>query len=223
MASSRTHQRWADILMKANVIDELQLRVANAKVGKWGGRLPRVLAELGFADEDAVTELLAKAQGLQVMHLGNIVKDPTAMRALGVNFCEEHAVFPVSLKDRVLTLAMADPNELQITDEAASRARARVFVVMASESQIRTAIARHFHGQALAPPPKARQSMPELPEAEAAAALAPAGSAAAKPERVLNFTAEELQRLKAARDNQEKVASILRALQELLAEKGYVK
>ena len=55
-------ERLANILIKANLIDELQLRSAMAKIGNWGGRLPRVLSELGFAEEDAMTEAIPKAR-----------------------------------------------------------------------------------------------------------------------------------------------------------------
>jgi hypothetical protein len=209
MTTQRTLQRWSEVLMKAGLVDELQIRSATAKVGKWGGRLPRVLAEMGAADEDQMTEVLAKSLGVQMVHLGGVQKDPNALKALGAPFCEEHLVFPVSLRDRKLTLAMADPTEMQVTDEAASRARARVYVVMASESQIRVAIARHFHNQELQLPPVRRPTLDPAPDEPSARETSP-----------VTLSPEELHRLRAAYENQAKVSSILRAVTELLIEKG---
>lgn len=226
MPNPRTTQRFAQELIKARLIDELQLRSAAAHCEQWGMNLPRAIAELGFADEDAMLDVLAKSLRLPATHLGHVLKDNTALRALGVEFAEQHAVFPVSLKDRVLTLAMADPTDLAVVDEAGSLARARVNVVMAAESEIRSAIAKHFRGQE----PEPRRKTSSVRQAPAAAAEEekleldvrappPPGRAADAP----GFSPDEVQRLQAVVQNQEKVGHILRTIEELLAEKGYRK
>ena len=227
MPNPRTMQRFAEVLIKTRLIDEMQLKSAAAHVERWGVSLPRAVAELGFADEDAVLDALARSLRVPAMHLGNVLKDNTALRALGVDFCEQHAVFPVSLKDRALTLAMADPTDLAVVDEASSMARARVNVVMAAESEIRAAIAKNFRGQELpqrrktsnvrpaAPPP----GSPPEEKLEFDLKGPPRPGAAPAPQA---FTPEETQRLEAVLQNQGKVGHILRTIQELLAEKGYV-
>lgn len=224
MPNPRTTQRFAEVLLKTRLIDEMQLKSAAAHVERWGVSLPRAVAELGFADEDAILDALARSLRVPAMHLGNVLKDNTALRSLGVDFCEQHAVFPVSLKDRALTLAMADPTDLAVVDEASSMARARVNVVMAAESEIRAAISKNFRGQEL---PQRRKTSNVRPAAP------PPGSppeeklefelrGPSRPGAPQRFSPEEVQRLEAVLQNQGKVGHILRTLQELLAEKGYV-
>lgn len=226
MPNPRTTARFAEVLMKARLIDELQLKSAAAHMERWGSTLPRAIAELGFAEEDAVLDLLAKSLRLPAMHLGNVLKDNAALRSLGVDWCEKYMAFPVSLKDRVLTLALADPTELGVIDEAGSRAHARVTAVMASESEIRSAIAKHFRGQdvpqrkktssvrQVAPPP----GQPPEEKLEFDLQGLPRPGAVPPPTA---FTPEEAQRLDAVLQNQEKVGHILRTVQDLLAAKGY--
>lgn len=226
MANARTTQRFAEALIKARLIDELQLKSAMAHAEQWGVRLPRAISELGFADDDAMLDALAKSLRVPATHLGNVLKDNGALRALGPEFCDRNAVFPIALKDRTLKLAMADPTDLAVVDEASSMARARVTVVMASEAEIHAAIAKHFRGQEV---PQRRKTSnvrpaPRPPGAEPEEKLEfelrgppRPGAAAAQ-----SFSPEEVQRLQAVAQNQEKVGHILRTIQELLAEKGFV-
>lgn len=231
MTSRKDTERLANILLKASVIDDLQLRSAMARMGNFGGRLPRILAELGFADESEITAAIGKAIGHPVTHLGTVLKDTHALAKLDVKFCDEHVVFPVSLKERVMSVAMVDPSELDVVDAVKVRSGVRVQPLLASETEIRHAIMRHYRGQEpkvvsnrarkavtrdvstnedikfevdMAPPPRPRSPTQE-------ALRKSAGTA---------FTQEELVKLEAARVNQSKTATILKAVQELLAEKG---
>lgn len=211
MATSRTMQRFSEVLLKAGLVDDLQLKSALAHCEQWGKRLPKALAELGFADEDEVVEALAQSLRTPTLHLGNLLKDNGALKALGAEFCEKNGVFPVSLKDRQLTLAMADPTELQVIDSAGAKAHARVMVVMAAETEIQIAIARHYYGKELAPP---RRTAPRKADRQRS------GISGEMPVLKPQFTPEEIARIEAAAANQQKVGAILRAVQELLAEKG---
>jgi type IV pilus assembly protein PilB len=218
MANARSLARYTDLLVRAGMLDELQLKAVTSHVTKWGGAVTQAIAHLGIADEDAAVETLARGLRLPVMHLGNLLKDNAALRALGVDFCDEHCVFPVSLKDRVLTLAVPDPGDVKAIDEAGQKARARVSVAMASVSEIRAAISRHYRGQEVSLPQ--RRAMREEPADDPVLSQR---EAMLEPQADDGFGAAELQRLEAARLNQQKVATILRAVQQLLEDKGLLR
>ncbi len=231
MTSRKDSERLAAIFLKAKLIDDLQLRSSMARLANFGGRLPRMLSEMGFCDEDELTAAIGKSGGFPVTMLGHVLKDTHAMAKLDVKFCEEHCVFPVTLKDRVLALAMVDPLELDVIDAVKVRAGVRVQPLLSSETGIRNAILKHYKGQEprvvsnrarkavtrevstnedikfevdMAPPPK-----PRTPTVEALRKSAGVG-----------FTKEELAKLESARVNQSKTATILKAVEELLTEKG---
>lgn len=257
MANARSLSRLKDILLKAHLVDELQLRSAMARMDQWGGRLPAVLVELGFVDEEQLVETIGKSLKMPVTHLGTVVKDPAALARVDVKLCEENAVFPVLLKDRSLTLAMADPTELGVIDLVAARANARVIPALAAESEIAAAIARHYKGLHVEPKSYSmrKRVTHELPASDGGnlpesvfqldTRPPPKPGQQATPESFLTrppsantmldeilgddpteagngFTEEELVRLDACRLNQEKAATIIRALTELLTEKGYM-
>ncbi len=230
MTSRKDTERLASIIMAANLIDELQLRSAMAKLGNWGGRLPRVLSEMGFADENEITAAIAKALRHPVTHLGNVKKDQAALNKIDVKFCEEHAVFPVSFKDRVMSLAMVDPSELDVIDTVQARIGVRVQPLLSSETEIRHAILRHYHGQEpRVVSNRARKAVtrdvPEDGDITMDNSMPPPVARSDTRDSLrkasgIAFTQQELVRINAARANQAKTATILRAVKELLEEKG---
>src|SRR5688572_8310304 len=141
-----TRDRLSELLLKTGLIDDMQLRSALSRQDQWGGRLTKILPDMGLADEDELTEKLAQALRVPVMHLGTASKDTGALSRIDVRFAEERGVFPVQLKDngKTLVVAMANPSDLDLIDEIGRRGRARVVVSMASETEIFNAIQRHY-------------------------------------------------------------------------------
>jgi hypothetical protein len=267
MAAPRN--RIGEILVKARVIDEMQLRSALAQHDQWGGRLSRIIADMGLAAEDTITDAIAQELGMQRVQLGT-ARDLGALAKLDVGFAEQKSVFPVSLRDngKTLVLAMADPTDLQTIDQVAARSRTRVIPMVAGDREIQHAILRHYRNQEpvvthSAHSAPGRSSSPEdenefkivdmsgktvmkaltdiasntarenaTPQAAAAAPARPGGGASAAdlldeilstaPSPAEVFSPEEMQRLQAVQANQEKSSKILRALLELLLEKGTI-
>ncbi|MCK8497745.1 MULTISPECIES: general secretion pathway protein GspE [Myxococcus] len=273
--ASPSRNRIGEILVKARVIDELQLRSAMATLDQWGGRLSRVVSDLGLATEDTITEAICQGLGMQRVQLGNISRDAGALSRVDMTLAEQKAVFPVTLKDngKTLVLAMADPTDLATLDQVAARSRARVVPMVAGEREIEHAILRHYRGQEpvvstrfspsrnqssdtqatvdeqedefkvvdmsgktvvkriadIVPPESpAAAPAPRAPERPAPPAAAQGSSAADILDEILaggpstspEWTDEDLQRLQTLQQNQEKSSKILRALLELLLEKG---
>lgn len=266
MALRSNVARLKDLLLKARVVDEFQMRAAMGRLEQWGGRLTGVIVDMGFCDDETMVKALAQVTRLPTMHLGMVQRDAAVLAKLSVEFCQEHGVFPVSVQNRVATVAFSDPTEIDTADAIASKLGARVQVVIASENEIRAAIARHYRGQVL---PAARSRTPSTEAQRPEAALGQSSPAAMK-EGVFEldtaappkpgaepdfqagqraawmnkkpsantmldefleedtsatdgFTAEELQRLETVKANQAKAGAILRALQLLLGEKGFLR
>ncbi|GHG67815.1 general secretion pathway protein GspE [Comamonas sp. JC664] len=268
--ASPSRNRIGDILVKARVIDDLQLRSALATHDQWGGRLSRIIADLGLATDDVITEAICQGLGMQRIQLGNVTRDAGALARVDVNLAEQKAVFPVSLKDngKTLVLAMADPTDLVTLDQVAAKSRARVVVMVAGEREIEHAILRHYRGQEpvvstrfggkqrssdedtssdedefkvvdmsgntvvkriadITPPAPAAAPPPPPRAAERAPAPSSNASAADILDEILaggaptsEWSDEDLKRLQTVQMNQEKSSKILRALLELLLEKG---
>jgi hypothetical protein len=266
MAAPRN--RIGEILVKARVLDEMQLRSALAQHDQWGGRLSRIISDMGIVAEDTLTQAIAEGLGMQRVQLGT-TRDPGALAKLDVTLAEQKGIFPVALRDngKTLVLAMADPSDLATIDQVAALSRTRVVPMVAGDREIESAIQRHYRHQepSAAPPGRTtptRRTSTSADEEEfkivditgktvmkAIADIAPnvardnaarqgAAPMPARPslsssasdllDEILNaspaevFSAEEMQRLQAVQVNQEKSSKILRALLELLLEKGQI-
>ncbi|OJH37143.1 general secretion pathway protein GspE [Cystobacter ferrugineus] len=266
MAAPRN--RIGEILVKARVLDEMQLRSALAQHDQWGGRLSRIISDMGIAAEDTLTQAIADGLGMQRVQLGT-ARDPGALARLDVNLAEQKGIFPVALRDngKTLVLAMADPSDLATIDQVAALSRTRVIPMVAGDQEIQNAIQRHYRNQEPIVSPTARTAptgrtgasgdedefkivdmagktvrksiadiAPNIARENAArqnsAPMPPrpsiGSSAADLLDEILNaspaetFSAEEMQRLQAVQVNQEKSSKILRALLELLLEKGHI-
>jgi hypothetical protein len=248
--------RIGELLIKARVIDELQLRSALAQHDQWGGRLSRVIADMGIANEETIINAICQGMGIQRMHLGHVTRDPGALAKVDVVMAEQKGIFPVALKDngKTLVLAMADPTDLNTVDQVVAKSRTRVTVVIAGDKEIENAILRHYRGQepnistrytegdAAAPDHSGEDEfkvvdmsgktvvkrIADVAPSQAAPASGGGGASAADIlDEILSggapsasLTPEEMQRLQAVQQNQEKSSKILRALLELLLEKG---
>ncbi|MBI5548934.1 MAG: general secretion pathway protein GspE [Deltaproteobacteria bacterium] len=146
--------RIADILVRAKLIDDLQLRSAIAHQQQWGGRLADIVIEKRFAPEDKVTEAIAEGMKLPKVDLDQIEHDVAALNKVEMSFARAHAVFPCALKDggKTLWLAMADPTDVPVVDELSLKTRVRIKLVVASERQILSAIKRGYLGESEASP-----------------------------------------------------------------------
>ncbi|MCP3144237.1 GspE/PulE/PilB domain-containing protein [Pyxidicoccus xibeiensis] len=265
-----SRNRIGEILVKARVIDDLQLRSALASQDQWGGRLSRIVADLGLATDETIAEAICQGLGMQRVQLGNITRDAGALARVDVTLAEQKGIFPVGLKDngKTLVLAMADPTDLSTLDQVAAKSRARVVVMVASEREIEHAILRHYRNQEpvsstrFSGSPSQSSSGGEFDEqgedefkvvdmsgktvVKRIADIVPPGSPATAPaekpgppvpgagasagdilDEILaggtpksEWTEEDLQRLNTVQQNQEKSSKILRALLELLLEKG---
>ncbi|HEX4622592.1 MAG TPA: hypothetical protein VH208_13605, partial [Myxococcaceae bacterium] len=181
--------------------------------------------------EEAVVHALSVALRVPRVHPAGEPRDGGALAKLDAEFCEAKGVFPIALRDngKTLHLAMADPSDLELVDEVERRARARITIAIAGEIEIRTAIDRHYHHKEPAAPPKGAAGRPQAaPEPER---LPPpvASSTNDDLEDLLGggaggtrFTREEVERIRAVAENQEKSGKVLRAVTELLIEKGYL-
>jgi hypothetical protein len=148
MRSARA-SRIGDILVKGGVVDASQLQLALEHCERRGGRLAQAIAEMGLASEDRIVDTLARVLRVERFQLGALAQDPNALARLEASYAEERAVFPVALKDdgRSLVLAMADPCDLDTVDDVQRRARARVIVGVASEREIKAAIFAGYYGR----------------------------------------------------------------------------
>jgi hypothetical protein len=160
-----------EILVKAGVIDEMQLQAALGEQARWGRRLGVTLIKLGFVEERDLVRALASQLNLPVASLEGKRIHPDILALVPAELAEEHSVIPLFTKQEngvgQLFLGMEDPSNLAVLDDLAFRSGMQVRPVMVGPSELAEAIDRAYRRNDVSATPAARP--PAAPAAEPAA------------------------------------------------------
>lgn len=217
-----------DLLVKAGVITDLQLRAALAEQQQWGGKLGDILVRMEFLTEEILVRALSKQTGIP---RADLTGDPdrASLALIPAEVAEEFGLVPIGLKDegRTIVVAMSDPLNIGVTDHLRSLTGAKkIDSQLAGASAIRNAISRWYRGEELlGDDPEASsmkvvnnsgQSVVTLDprKAKNAAQSAPpsAGNGASRQSAV--------DVLRGVEETQRRSVAALKAMVELLIEKG---
>jgi type IV pilus assembly protein PilB len=137
--------RLGQLLLKAEIITEDQLKQAQGEQKLKGIHLSSVLIEMGFISEDDLLSFLHKRYGMPSINLSELELDPKLIGLLGEEFMHKNQVVPVRRSGSTLYLALVDPFNVSVIDDIKFRTGYHVETLVASETDIRTAIDRHLH------------------------------------------------------------------------------
>jgi type IV pilus assembly protein PilB len=82
-----------------------------------GGKLGRILLDLGYVSGRQLSEILAIQSGIQRVNLDEIQIEPEVLGTVPAELVSKYSVIPLSRENGELTLAMADPFETQAIEE----------------------------------------------------------------------------------------------------------
>src|SRR5712691_4544619 len=139
-----------DLLVKAGVITDLQLKAALAEQSQWGGKLGDILVRMEFLTEEVLVRALSKQTGIGRADLTG-EGDKAALALVPAEVAEEFGLVPFQMKaeGRVLVVAMSDPLNLGVTDHLRSLTGCRIEARLAGASAIRNVISKWYRGQEL--------------------------------------------------------------------------
>ncbi|HEX9578320.1 MAG TPA: hypothetical protein VF993_11250, partial [Myxococcales bacterium] len=139
-----------DLLVKAGVITDLQLKAALAEQSQWGGKLGDILVRMEFLTEEVLVRALSKQTGIGRADLTG-EGDKAALALVPAEVAEEFGLVPFQMKEegRVLVVAMSDPLNLGVTDHLRSLTGCRIEARLAGASAIRNVISKWYRGQEL--------------------------------------------------------------------------
>jgi len=142
--------RIGDLLVKAGVITDAQLKQALAEQHQWGGKLGDILVRMEFVTEEVLVRALSKQSGIPRADLVGEAPQ-SALAKVPPEMAEEFGLVPLSLQDdgRTLVVAMSDPLNIMVTDHLRSMTGCRVVAQIAGTQAIRDAISRWYRGAAL--------------------------------------------------------------------------
>jgi hypothetical protein len=228
--------KLGELLIKANVLQEGQLKAALAEQAKWGGKLGEILVRMNLVSEDILVRALSKQLAIPAVNLDALKDVPKhVLNRVPVQTARDFALLPMQLRDdgKTLVVAIADPLNVRQLDELRAITKCRIVPNVAGRTAIARAMARFYdevseledadtnfkvvdsHGRTVvrnmkepaAPAPVSAPAMPAVPSRETPSVR---GGGTGSPVDLLR-SVEEVQR---------KEVAALKAMVELLIEKG---
>jgi general secretion pathway protein E len=134
-----------EILIREGSITREQLQRGLARQREGGKRLGEALADLGYVSEDEVVKALARQFALPHLSLAALSITPVPIHdRLSPKYMREHKVFPVDVKDGVLTVAMTDPTDPYTLEDLRLSTGYAVSICLTKEREILEAIDQYY-------------------------------------------------------------------------------
>jgi len=137
--------RLGQLLLKAEIITEEQLKQAQGEQKLKGTNLSSVLIDMGFLSEDDLLDFLHKRYGFPSINLAEMELDPKLVGLIGEEFMQKNQVVPVRRSGSTLYLAMVDPFNVSVIDDIKFRIGYQIQAMVSSETDIKTAIGKHLN------------------------------------------------------------------------------
>ncbi|HEX8153965.1 MAG TPA: hypothetical protein VF698_12600 [Thermoanaerobaculia bacterium] len=137
-------QNLGDMLLAANLIDEVQMQVALAEQRRTGKRFGSTLVDLQFIDENVLAAFLAKQIDVPCISLLHIDVPKKVLRKMNRALAIECKALPVRIEDDKLEVAMIDPTDVDMLIRLEKAIGMTVTPLIAPESSIRTMIDRFY-------------------------------------------------------------------------------
>ena len=136
--------RLGELLTKASLISQDQLKEALKLQKETSGKLGETLIKLGFVTEEDITECLSQQFGVPSINLSHFEIDSSVIKLIPAEVARKYNILPVNKTGATITIAMADPTNVFAMDDIKFMTGYNVEPVVASELGIRAAIDNYY-------------------------------------------------------------------------------
>jgi len=138
-------RRLGQILVDLGYLTEDQLwDVLEEQKQSPGEIIGRVAVRMGLVTDAQISEALAEQWGMQVVNLPETTISPKVLELVPETMASIYKIMPVSLKDNVLTVAMADPQNVGALDDLRNFLGYDIRGAVSNEQHIQEAIERYY-------------------------------------------------------------------------------
>ncbi|HEY4641466.1 MAG TPA: hypothetical protein VII75_09000 [Thermoanaerobaculia bacterium] len=137
-------QTLGDMLLAANLIDEVQMQIALAEQKRTRRRFGSTLVDLKFIDENVLAAFLSKQIDIPCISLLHIDIPKKVLRKMNRNMSVECQAIPVRIEEGRLDVAMVDPTDVELLARLESETGMVVSPLIAPESSIATMIDKFY-------------------------------------------------------------------------------
>jgi type IV pilus assembly protein PilB len=115
--TSGGRRKIGQVLIDLGFIDEDQLWEVLEEAKSTGQLSGQVAVGRGLINDDQLLTALAEQHGLKVVNLQEVKPTPEALQQVPETMASVYKVLPLAYKDKILTVAIGDPNNLPALDD----------------------------------------------------------------------------------------------------------
>jgi len=140
-----SRKRIGQLLIERGIVTEAQVKEALEQAKTQGGALGQMLVQLGYATEDDVVHALAEQAGMNVVELEKMDNiPPDVLDRVSPSLAKIYRVVPVKFEDNTLTVAMADPLNVNALDDLRIMLSVDVVGAVSTETAVENAIDKFY-------------------------------------------------------------------------------
>ncbi len=138
-------RRLGQILVDLGFITDEQLEMLlEEQQSRPGELIGKVAESMNLISDDQLAQALAEQMNMRTISLADTAIPPEVLEYVTEPMAMLYRIVPVSFKDGVLTIAMCDPQKLQVLDELRNFLGYEIRAVVATERDVMTALDRYY-------------------------------------------------------------------------------
>ena len=140
--------KLGDLLLEANLIDEVQLQIALEEQKLRGTRFGSTLIQLHFIDENVLTAFLSRQLNMPCVSFGNLEIAPSVLALVPRGLALRYHALPIKSDGARLHVALADPMDLDTIENLEKVTGLSVVPMVAPQSSLEEALKRFYPEEA---------------------------------------------------------------------------
>jgi len=144
MAKRAITKRIGEVLLERGVIDQAGLEKALTHQKQNGGLIGRALVELNIATEEEIALALTAQYGFPYLPLDNYELDEDLTSIISEQVARQYCLIPIDRIGNALTLAMADPSNVQAIEDVELSTKCVVQAFVSTPTDIYKAVDRYY-------------------------------------------------------------------------------
>ena len=138
------NKQLGELLIERGVINRDELNMAIAYQQEKGGLIGEALVELKFATEEDIAQALTCQYGFPYLPLSNYEIDKEVIQSVPENVCRQYGLVPIDKIGKSLTLAMANPLNVQAIEDVELITACTVQTFVSTASDIKNCINKYY-------------------------------------------------------------------------------
>ena len=137
-------ERLKEILINSNLISPGQLEQALKVQKKKGGRLGKILVEMGYINKKDLLVTLSQELNIPPVDLSKLQIKPEIIKLIPKQLVQHYGLVPVSKIGKTLTVAMSDPLNVFAMDDIKVLTGLSIRPIIGTEKSIKGAIEQYY-------------------------------------------------------------------------------